>query len=167
MVDLETMSTNPTAAIISIAAVEFDIKTGETGRQFYRNVSLKSSMQNGLTIDGDTIEWWLKQSKEAISVLFDNQVGLIQALINFNEFYAGYERVWANPCSFDFPILENAYRSNGSESPFSYKLRRDLKTFMDLTGTSSKDIPFKGVEHNALDDCLHQIKLTVVAYEKI
>ena len=42
MLDLETMGTKSNSAIISIGAVEFDILTGKTGREFYRNVSLQS-----------------------------------------------------------------------------------------------------------------------------
>ena len=40
MIDLETMGNKSYSAIVSIGAVKFDIKTGETGETFYRNVNL-------------------------------------------------------------------------------------------------------------------------------
>lgn len=45
MVDLETMGNGPYAPVISIGAVFFDLKTGETGEDFSVNISLESSMR--------------------------------------------------------------------------------------------------------------------------
>ena len=39
MVDLETLSTRPDAAIIAIGAVYFDKVTGETGDEFYCTIT--------------------------------------------------------------------------------------------------------------------------------
>ena len=44
MIDLETMGNKPNAPIVSIGAVFFEPSTGELGDEFYRVVSLKSSM---------------------------------------------------------------------------------------------------------------------------
>ena len=59
MVDIETMGIKSNFAIISIGAVEFKIETGETGKEFYRNVTLKSSVELGLNVDADTVMWWM------------------------------------------------------------------------------------------------------------
>ena len=40
MVDIETMGNQSNSAIVSIGAVEFNMATGETGKEFYTNVSL-------------------------------------------------------------------------------------------------------------------------------
>ena len=42
MVDLETMGRNSNAVICSIGAVEFDINTGQTGREFFAKVDIQS-----------------------------------------------------------------------------------------------------------------------------
>lgn len=69
MIDLETMGNKPNAPIVSIGAVFFEPSTGELGEEFYRVVSLKSSMDGGAVPDPDTIMWWMQQSEEARSAI--------------------------------------------------------------------------------------------------
>lgn len=61
MVDLETMGNGPYAPVISIGAVFFDLKTGETGEDFSVNISLESSMRYRARPDASTILWWMEQ----------------------------------------------------------------------------------------------------------
>src|SRR4051812_37876973 len=65
MVDLETMGTAPGSAIVSLGAVAFDPVAGTLGEEFYRVVSLRSCQRAGLSLDPDTIVWWLQQSEAA------------------------------------------------------------------------------------------------------
>ena len=55
MIDLETLGVSPGSVISSIAAVQFDINTGEIGRQFYKNIDLQQSLDNGFTINAETL----------------------------------------------------------------------------------------------------------------
>ena len=48
MVDLETLSTKPNAAIVSIGAVFFDPKTGELGDTYYQVIDIETY---GLTVN--------------------------------------------------------------------------------------------------------------------
>lgn len=66
VVDLETMSTKPTAAIVSIGAVRLneDFTLAENA-YFYERVSLESSMLQGLDVDAGTIRFWMSQEDEA------------------------------------------------------------------------------------------------------
>ena len=64
MVDLETLGTAPGSVILSIGAVRFDVEKGLLD-EFYVNIDVESSQRLGLTIDGDTVMWWLKQSDAA------------------------------------------------------------------------------------------------------
>ena len=77
MLDLETMSTSSSAAIVSIGAVKFDPhgKIGDFGdpanaeyKPFYCTVELTSCIDAGLHVSGSTIEWWLKQENDAAVV---------------------------------------------------------------------------------------------------
>lgn len=65
MIDLETMGNGPYAPVISIGAVFFDLKTGETGGDFSVNVSLESSMRYRARPDASTILWWMEQGEDA------------------------------------------------------------------------------------------------------
>ena len=52
MLDLETMGRDSNAVICSIGVVEFDINTGETGREFFAKVDIQSCLDRGLTVNG-------------------------------------------------------------------------------------------------------------------
>lgn len=64
MVDLETLGTAPGSVILSIGAVRFDVEEGLLD-EFYVNIDVESSQRLGLTIDGATVMWWMKQSDAA------------------------------------------------------------------------------------------------------
>lgn len=114
MIDLETMGTNINAPIVTIAAVFFEPQTGEIGPVFYKVISLVNAMKSGATPDGETIEWWLKQSSEARSALLVDQIPLDDALLQLREFIAEnssekFVQVWGNGASFDNAILRRSY----------------------------------------------------------
>ena len=83
MLDLETMGTGPDAAIIAIAAVEFDRETGKLGREFYEVVDLASAMAAGSTVEASTILWWMQQSDEARGEFRRAGIEIREALIRF------------------------------------------------------------------------------------
>ncbi|HCH7984288.1 TPA: 3'-5' exoribonuclease [Citrobacter freundii] len=170
MVDMETMGNSPDAPIVSIGAVFFDPSTGNTGAEFYRVVSLESSMSFGMKPDASTIQWWLKQSSEARSaILVDEALGLRETLELLADFIAENSangshtvQLWGNGCSFDNVILRRAYAL--TETPFAVPFwnDRDVRTMVELgksVGINPRfDIPFEGDMHNALSDARHQVK---------
>jgi hypothetical protein len=91
MVDIETMGKKPTAPIVSIGAVFFNLHTGVLGKEFYSVVSLKSSMANGAIAEPDTILWWLKQSAEARAAICesdeDDGLEIVDVLNEFFDFF--------------------------------------------------------------------------------
>ena len=148
MVDLETLDTVPTAAIIAIGAVAFDpegdglpplAEMSEAIGKFYIRVSLDSCLRNGLTVDGSTVSWWLRQENDArqeAAAAVDGGVDLSSALWSFRHWYQRVRpiRVWGNGSSFDISILEHAYRRVHSRPPWDYKAVRDMRTRMEDVG---------------------------------
>jgi DNA polymerase III epsilon subunit-like protein len=65
MVDIETMGNESYSSIVSIGALEFDLETGETGREFYVNVDLQSCIDVGLILNASTVMWWMSQDKKS------------------------------------------------------------------------------------------------------
>lgn len=87
MIDIETLGTKPGAAILSIGAVMFSA-TG-LGETFYTPVSLKSCTDIGLTVDPDTVAWWMQQSEEARQAAFQADAPPLQtALLRLNDWFA-------------------------------------------------------------------------------
>ncbi|EPJ8279232.1 TPA: 3'-5' exoribonuclease [Citrobacter freundii] len=179
MVDMETMGNSPDAPIVSIGAVFFDPSTGNTGAEFYRVVSLESSMSFGMKPDASTIQWWLKQSSEARSaILVDEAMGLRESLELLADFIAENAangshtvQLWGNGCSFDNVILRRAYAL--TETPFAVPFwnDRDVRTMVELgksVGINPRfDIPFEGDMHNALSDARHQVKYVSAIWQRL
>jgi len=63
MLDIETLGTDPGATIVSIGAVAFD--ADGPGDEFRAAVSPTSCQRHGLSIDAETLEWWLTQDAAA------------------------------------------------------------------------------------------------------
>ncbi|MDU5731048.1 MAG: 3'-5' exoribonuclease, partial [Citrobacter freundii] len=165
MVDMETMGNSPDAPIVSIGAVFFDPSTGNTGAEFYRVVSLESSMSFGMKPDASTIQWWLKQSSEARSaILVDEAMGLLETLELLADFIA-------EKCSFDNVILRRAYALTDTPFAVPFWNDRDVRTMVELgksVGINPRyDIPFEGDMHNALSEARHQVKYVSAIWQRL
>jgi len=161
MIDIETLGAKPGSVICSIAAVEFNIETGQTGRRFFRNINIQSCLDAGLYVDGSTIYWWLNQSDSARSRFQLEKIEFLQALTQFSHFINASEKdvkVWGNSARFDLGILEAAYNKAYSPIPWVAKNERDVRTLVSFAPYIKKNEPFVGVKHDPIDDCLHQIK---------
>ena len=162
MVDLETMSTQTDAAIISIGAVFMDFKNGCLGSNFYFFVDLKSSVDSGGHIEPDTINWWMKQSDMARKVLFENTVTLRHALLCFTEFVYGKGnsedvRIWSNGATFDCIILRKALEREKINLPWHFINDMCYRTVVNLNPEIEKD-EREGTYHHALDDAKFQAR---------
>jgi hypothetical protein len=163
MLDLETLGTTPGSAIVAIGAVEFDMQNLVLGARFYATISLKSCVQAGLTIDPDTVTWWLKQTDAARrAITGGTPFALVDALNEFTAFLAKCApsdnvRVWGNGPSFDNALLSAAYRAVGLEQPWRYWNDRCLRTLSAMFPSIEKP-PREGTHHHALDDAEYQVE---------
>lgn len=171
MIDIESMGNKSGSAILSIAAVNFDIKTGQIGKIFYEKCKLQSCLESGLKVDGDTIKWWMEQSDEARKEVMDGKQSLSNLLRNFTIFVESLNpsdlKIWGNSNRFDLGLIEDAYISLNKKIPWKYSLERDVRTLVSFASEIKLEEEFMGVKHNPVDDCLHQIKYCVKIYNKI
>ncbi len=154
MVDLETLSTKPNAAILSIGAVKFDTDK-KVYAKFYQAVKTPPEVE-GFDISSDTLHWWTKQSEEARAVFTDpNAVDITVALALFSAWVEEgtdkkYIRMWGNGASFDNVILSTAYRLCYFPQPWMFWNNRCYRTVKAMNpGTKITRI---GEHHNALHD---------------
>lgn len=158
MIDIETMGNISYSAIISIGAVEFNIDTGETGKEFHLNVFLESSVNAGLIINPDTILWWLQQNEKAREDLVKSEkVSLAKALVDFNAFCTKDYQVWGNSARFDLGLLQNAYNKLDIPIPWDFRKERCVRTLVSFAPKIKEDFKYVGTAHNALQDCYNQI----------
>ena len=170
MIDLETMGINSDAAIVSIGAVEFDIKEGKLGRTFYNPVSLSSAREAGGSISTDTFLWWLQQSDAARAELTGKGQDIKDVLTWFTEWLAPiYSRrsvnIWGNGAAFDNVILASAYTRLGMQVPWNFRSDRCYRTVKNLY----PEIPFESPEiaHNSLSDAKAQAEHLLKIFQKI
>lgn len=175
MVDIETLGTKPGAVILSVAAVRFNIETGETGEIFNEKIDIGSCLDAGLVINADTLKWWMTQNEEARNKVFGvNQnprdfISLENALTKFSYFATKIPNcdIWANSPRFDVGILENAFNKVGMTIPWRYSREMDVRTLSAIAPEIRSEIKFEGVQHDALDDCYHQIKYCTAIWKHI
>jgi hypothetical protein len=155
MLDIETLGIEPGAAILSIGACTFDHEgVGET---FEVSVDLESCQERGLSIDADTLQWWLTNEVDATGLLAGG-VPLPTALSELRDFLerAGYDELWANSPKFDMAHLEAAYDALEWPTPWAFYELRDARTVRVLPG--AVELEQDGTEHDALDDAIHQAR---------
>ena len=162
MLDLETLGTRTTSAIIQIGACYFDRTTGEIGETFTANVKYEG---DSFTTDYSTIRWWLTQSEEARQGVTGEAVDMKEALHALSLFMSDGKYLWSH-ATFDVPILLNAYHVCGKTLPIHYVNMRDIRTLMDIADHKSEK-KREGVHHNGLDDCKYQVAYVVEALNKL
>src|SRR3990172_68071 len=176
MVDIECLGSQPGSVIVSIGAVRFGLPVGIADTDpFYRNISIKSSIKAGCTVDGDNVKWWLTQSKEAQERLFDPApTGFHEALSAFRQWYGTPKFTWSHGSNFDLTLLDSAYRLLNQMPPWKYKQVRDTRTMFWMApdyGRFVKErkamVPVDGVKHDALADAIRQVHWVQSAYRLI
>lgn len=169
MLDIETLGTSHNALILSIGAAEF--KDGEILFSFHTKIEPNSCVEAGLTIDPNTVLWWLEQSDEARrSVLTGIRVPLENALLELtNVFDWKGKQVWANGTTFDITILESAFKAFDCPPPWQYWNVMDYRTVKNMV---PRDIyqackVDASVKHDALADAIAQAKTLMNIMERI
>src|ERR1700744_6587577 len=133
MLDLETLGTDPGCVILSIGAVRFD--GGGVYSKFYQTIDPKSAQLIGLSIDANTVIWWLQQEEAARQALSGSPgVNISSALLDFSQFFGHHSncKIWGNGASFDNAILSAAYKAAGLIPPYRSRDERCYLTIKNL-----------------------------------
>ena len=172
MLDLETMGRKSKSALVSIGAVEFNLLTGETGREFYKVIDLQSCLDMGLEVEASTIYFWLTEASQAArdAIAKDKKLPLATVLHMFDKWMQELPAkvcVWGNGARFDIGLLEDAYQVCKLENPWYFRSERDVRTLVAFAPHIKETLPFEGTHHNPIDDCKHQIKYCTATWKKL
>lgn len=144
-ISVATLAHGPTAALVSVAAVAFDVKTGKLGGEFHQNIDFESVIRKGVfDIDADQLKWWLENPRSA-SALFDDSVQsftLATVLDQLASWYRGLGdcgRVWGTRLG----TLDYAYRKGcvGLRRPWGRSNMFDLDTLRHIAQTVAPGTP--------------------------
>lgn len=166
MVDIETLDTAPSAAIVAIGAVVFDPR----GEGFNENdlysvtIDRDSNLFHGRTICPKTEAWWSIQSEEAQQAVFggphtEYSTALREFVWWVNRQQPCCTTVWAKDPDFDVQILIHACRGQQLMWPFKFWSARSCRTARDLAYPEG-DFPLMAIEgpkHDALADAKLQV----------
>jgi hypothetical protein len=155
MVDLETLSLNPNACIVSIGATRFTIEDGIID-QFSVNVDPFDAKTYGLNIDPDTVAWWRKQDPAISDMWKVDPKPLKEALTAFCLWFGGRTiPIYGNSPSFDCVVLREAMKASGVPCPWNFRDETDYRTLCKVS-----PIEFEKSDnlHSALHDAIYQTK---------
>ena len=183
MIDIETLSTQKNAVILTIGIAEFTLDDPEievaNKKHFVINPS--TAQRAGLHLDAATIVWWMGQSDTArASLSSKSSISLTNALHQLSEYIQAVRarnnknrlNVWGNDPDFDMVILGEAYAAIGEQQPWQFWETRSCRTMKELgdriLGFNEKiDLPRVGTHHAADDDAVHQALVVKAIYEKL
>lgn len=188
MLDLETVSTEPNAAIMQIGATTFD-ENGQLNHptqscNFNLRVSLQSALFAGLHMNPETVEWWKVQDALAKSAVGGDGecVSLLMAVRKFSAWYHGWKLkhedvlIWSHGASFDIPVLKSAFNAVQIATPWHYRSERCTRTLFKLAeelGWNAEaargDAIFavNKLQHDAYWDAVRQSFDVITAYKHI
>lgn len=164
MLDLETLSTAPNAAVTAIGAVAFNTNTLELhDKPFYRVIDLEDAITPGLDVSGSTLNWWIRQSEAALSMYRLDKSSYVTRKVATSGFLdwaydlcpKQYLKVWGNGAAFDNVIMRNlinfTLQDNDPWAFWNDRCYRTVKALHPLIEVSRI-----GVHHNAAEDALTQ-----------
>lgn len=171
MIDTETLGRTPGSVVRSVAAVEFDPQTGETGRQKVWKIDLTDSIRYGFKVEASTLKWWMMQSDEARREFVEGaETPLEDFLEDFMQFIAATDEgndftLWCLQLDFDVAMLRsmyswynlNVYRCDEEVLPWDFRKVRDVRPYMDALDSAGLLPPKVADRHTPLADCLAQI----------
>lgn len=160
-IDLETLDTRPSAAVVSVGLAAFTVTGGLIG-SYYGVFETKPQTTDGRTRSKDTMAWWEEQPEDVRSVLTDPAaVPPVTGLRHVDSFFSRFqnntyciEGVWGFGSDFDNATLIDMFATYSIELPWHYKANRCGRTLVGLVNVPKP--PSKGTHHNALDDAVWQ-----------
>jgi hypothetical protein len=159
MIDLETVDVIPTATILSIGAVRFDPNGNELENpemeMLYMQLDIDTQAALGFTVSDSTIEWWAKQSPEAIKAAFEDgeRLTVIEAATQLHKFVWNADAIWAQGIAFDIPMCEHLFLKAGLSVPWNFYDVKDSRTLFKL-GIDAERPPV--LSHHAGEDAWGQ-----------
>lgn len=182
MIDIETLGMPPDAIPVTIGVAQFQLNDpGTIIEKFQIPVHAGTAQKAGLTMDANTIMWWMEQSQAAQQTLISKEaVSITQALNKLADYIAlvreknvkGKINIWANDPDFDTVILDNAFQKCKIATPWRFWETRSCRTMIELAErlfdfNKKTDFLRMGTHHAADDDAEYQAQLMQHIYKRM
>lgn len=150
MIDIETLDSSTTAAVIAIGACVFDEETIHS--DFEVLISADEAAKIG-TSSLRTLAWWRSQDPAVMERMFSGTTSPKDAVVQLCEFIhdARVDEVWANSPTFDCAILQHLFRQVGVKCPWPFRAERCVRTAYAIARWIGIDYSAGYTEKNAHD----------------
>lgn len=172
MVDVETTGLSPDRnAIIQLAAVRFDLETGEVDEDMFDRCLKIPPWRSW---DESTRKWWSEQNRTTFNTIMDRAENHAKVLEDFYRWVQSKDvkdaRFWAKPTHFDYAFVQSALKDVELPMPFHYRYANDMNSFIRglYFPEAVPELPAMdggAAAHYATWDCLEQIDRVTKAYE--
>jgi hypothetical protein len=175
MFDVETLGTESTSVILSMACIYFNPEDKPSYQQlvdsaFFVKFNAKEQIQNHKrSVSKSTLEWWAKQPKETQATSFKPDPFDVSATEGIDQFhlwvknFSDYKKstIWARG-NLDQLILHSLENATQRDNIFPFWLWRDVRTAVDLLSGSNNgycDVEYPGfnsnmvIKHDPIHDC--------------
>lgn len=155
-IDLETLSLNENAHILSIGAVFFCPETKRMGSSFYIE-TLRGVQQKDAHLSAQTMEFWIGQPAGTMTVMPENEhMELGEALQYFVNWVHRHQRAHGlqvyQQGTKDSTWIDNACERYGVMKPWDYYRVYCGRTLWAHHKVAGDFTELEGTQHNALDD---------------
>lgn len=154
IVDIETVGTRSSSGILSLAIAHFDVDESKHNLDYLEEHSLllKFDLKNQFdefnrTFEQETLDWWMKQSKEVRSqslIPSEQDILIVDGMKQINEFIKNHcqkvkdEYFWSRG-QLDPMIIEDCYKVVGvPPMQPSFWMWRDIRTAIHLLYNSPR-----------------------------
>lgn len=186
VIDWETMGTSPDSVVLSLAFIPFErdgLESFQTyiNNAYYWKFKIEPQIEDGRTINQDTLDWWDKQDPEVKKSQFEsttNDVTLAKMLddlagIKYRYGINNKSCGWCRGTSFDFPLFANIIKTtelekeslNAAFFPCAFWQQRDIRSYIaglmvdpNLTKVPLPKGSIEGFKHHdPVHDCARAI----------
>jgi hypothetical protein len=157
MMDIETLASTNTAAIIAIGTVVFDED------RFYAEQEILIDPRLAIgDRSPETWQWWHEQTEETRTMMFSGRRAPWDACQDLQGFLKdlNVKEVWANPPTFDLVILRSLFAACDEKVPWHWREERCMKTcFNDMIRMGYIPLEVHNPDkHSAISDARVQAK---------
>lgn len=164
-IDLETMSNQPTAAVIAVALVAY---AGDREISSYEGKIDPEQAKLIGHVNQETLDWWEQQNPATKYSIFSGTHKPIEIAMETLKFLSKFESegytIWANPPTFDCVIIRHWFDQLHLKTPWSHHDERCIRTMKNLIGEefpTLKDRFVKSrplVPHDPIEDVRAQME---------
>lgn len=164
MLDVETLGNKSNYVVTQVSLVPFNMDTGEVASRidsFSEYISVEDSLANGLSIESDTLSWWLKQDpdifKEQLSGRHSIREVMKMLSIYINKYTNSDTRFWAT-ATLDYQSINSLSKIANIPPVVFYRNRLCARTVRMLWESKTGKTFTPRNNHDAYQDCLYQIE---------